>query len=91
MTVTSFKLASVGRSDIPKRINGSYSDMIENRQMISRAVTECVEHFHLEDGTVAIDNGDAQHKACHGRSLACMKKKIVENVNHVACMRSLYS
>ena len=41
--------------------------MIENRQLNSRAVTERVEHFHWEDGTVAIDNGDAQHKACHGK------------------------
>ena len=41
--------------------------MIENRQMNSRAVTERVEHFHWEDGTVAIDNGDAQHTACHGK------------------------
>ncbi|QHN83342.1 Transcription factor [Arachis hypogaea] len=46
MTVTSFKLASVRRSDRRKRINGSYSDMIENRQMISRAVTAHLEHFH---------------------------------------------
>ncbi|QHO38584.1 uncharacterized protein DS421_4g121670 [Arachis hypogaea] len=35
MTVTSFKLAIVWRSDRRKRIDGSYSDMIENRQMIS--------------------------------------------------------
>ena len=34
MAVTSFKLASAGRSDRRKRINGSYS-----RQMISHAVT----------------------------------------------------
>ena len=38
MTVTSFKLASVGRSDSRKRISGFYSNMSENRQMISRAV-----------------------------------------------------
>jgi len=46
MTVTSFKLTSVGRSDRRKRITGFYSDMIENRQMISRAVTEHLDHFH---------------------------------------------
>ena len=39
--------------------------MIENRQLNGRAVTERVEHFHWEDGTVAIDNGDAQHTTCH--------------------------
>ena len=46
MAVTSFKLAIVGRDDKRKRINGFYSDMIENRQMISRAVTEHLDHFH---------------------------------------------
>ena len=41
MTVTSFKLASVGRSDRRKRINEFYSNMSENRQTISHAVTVC--------------------------------------------------
>ena len=50
MTVTSFKLVIVGRDDKRKRIKEFYSDMIENRQMNSRAVTERVEHFHREDG-----------------------------------------
>ncbi|QHO35389.1 uncharacterized protein DS421_9g275040 [Arachis hypogaea] len=40
MTVTSFKLAIVGRDDKRKRINGFYSDMIENQQMISRAIVQ---------------------------------------------------
>ena len=38
MTVTSFKLAIVGRDDKCKRIIGSYSDTIENRQLISHTV-----------------------------------------------------
>ena len=38
MTVSSFKLASAGRSDRRKRIERSYFDISENRQMISRAV-----------------------------------------------------
>ena len=67
MTVTSFKLASVGRSDRCKRINGSYSDMIENQQMISRAVTAHLDPFLLEGWMVAIDNGKTQHTACHGK------------------------
>ncbi|KAL4391050.1 hypothetical protein AHAS_Ahas03G0206300 [Arachis hypogaea] len=46
MTVTSFKLASVRRDDKCKRINGFYFDMIENQQLISRAVTEHLDHFH---------------------------------------------
>ena len=48
--MTSFKLASVGRDDKRKRINEFYSDMIENQQLISRAVTEHLDHFHLKDG-----------------------------------------
>ena len=67
MTVTSFKLASVGRSDRRKRINGSYSSMIENRQMNSRAVTEHLGPFSQRGWDVAIDNGDALYKACHGK------------------------
>ena len=39
-----------GVSDRRKRITGFYSGLIENRQMDSRAVTGCVEHFHWEDG-----------------------------------------
>ena len=46
MTVTSFKLLKAGRDDKRKRIKGFYSNLIENRQMISRAVTERVEHYH---------------------------------------------
>ena len=46
MTVTSFKLAIAGRDDKRKRIKGFYSNMIENRQMISRAVTKHLDHFH---------------------------------------------
>ena len=65
MAVMSLKLASAGRSDRRKRINGSYSSMIENRQMNSRAVTEHLGPFSLREREVAIDNGDAQHIACH--------------------------
>ncbi len=79
MTVTSFKLAIVGRDDKRKRINGFYSDMIENRQMISRAVIRAFGHFSLRGWEVAIDNGETLHTACHGRSLACMEKKTVGN------------
>ena len=46
MTVTSFKLAIVGRDDKRNRTKEFYSDMIENRQMISRAVTEHLDLFH---------------------------------------------
>ena len=46
MTVTSFKLAIVGRDDKRKKIKVFYSNMIENRQMISRAVTEHLDLFH---------------------------------------------
>ena len=67
MAVTSFKLASVGRSDRRKRITESYSSMIENRQMISRAVTVHFGPFLLRGRDVAIDNGNAQHTACHGK------------------------
>ena len=35
-----------GVSDRRKRITGFYFGLIENRQMDSRAVTGCVEHFH---------------------------------------------
>ena len=40
--------------------------MIENRHMISHAVTA---HWTIFTGgwDVAIDNGDALHKACHGK------------------------
>ena len=65
MAVTSFKLASAGRSDRRKRITESYSSMIENRQMISRAVTAHFGPFSLRGRDVTIDNGDAQHTACH--------------------------
>ena len=65
--MTNFKLASAGRSDRRKRINGSYSSMIENRQMNSRAVTEHLGPFSLRGWDVTIDNGDALHKACHGK------------------------
>ena len=56
MAVTSFKLASAGRSDRRKRITESYSSMIENRQMISRAVTAHLGPFSLRGRKVAIDN-----------------------------------
>ena len=46
MTVMSFKLTIAGRDDKHKRINGFYSSMIENRQTISRAVTEHLDLFH---------------------------------------------
>ena len=46
MTVTSFKLLKAGRDDKRNRIKGFYSNLIENRQMISRAVTEHLDHFH---------------------------------------------
>ncbi|QHO07603.1 Plasma membrane ATPase [Arachis hypogaea] len=65
MDVTSFKLASAGRSDRRKRITESYSSMIENRQMNSRVVTAHLGPFSLRGWKVAIDNGDALHKACH--------------------------
>ena len=65
MAVTSFKLASAGRSDRRKRITESYSSMIENRQMNSHAVTTHLGPFSLREREVAIDNGDALHKACH--------------------------
>ena len=55
MTVTSFKLAIVGCSDRRKRINEFYSDMIKNRQMISRAVTRAFGPFSLRGWDVAID------------------------------------
>ena len=67
MAVTSFKLAIVGRSDGRKRIKGFYSDMIENRQLISRCCDRASGPFSLRGRDVAIDNGDAQHKACHGK------------------------
>ena len=67
MTVTSFKLVIVGHDDKRKRINGFYSDMIENRQMISRVVTRAFGPFSLRGWDVAIDNGDALHTACHGK------------------------
>ena len=65
--MTSFKLASAGHSDRRKRITESYSSMIEDRQMISRAVTAYFGPFSLRGRDVAIDNGDAQHKTCHGK------------------------
>ena len=46
MTVTNFKLLKAGRDDKRKRIKGFYSNLIENRQMISRAVTEHLDLFH---------------------------------------------
>ena len=67
MTVTSFKLAIVGRDDKRKRINRFYSGMIKNRQMISRAVTRVFGPFSLRGWEVAIDSGDALHTACHGK------------------------
>ena len=50
MTVTNFKLASAGRSDRRKRITGFYPNLIENWQMISRAVTEHLDHFRKRIG-----------------------------------------
>ncbi|QHO15810.1 uncharacterized protein DS421_10g298100 [Arachis hypogaea] len=73
MTVTSFKLAIVGRDDKRKRINGFYSDMIENRQMISRAVTRAFGPFSLRGWEVAIDNSDALHTACYGKEYEGLK------------------
>ncbi|QHN77449.1 Photosystem I P700 chlorophyll a apoprotein [Arachis hypogaea] len=67
MPVMSFKFASARRSDRRKRITESYSSMIENRQMISRAVTAHLGAFSLRGHEVAIDNSDALHKACHGK------------------------
>ena len=67
MAVTSFKLASAGRSDRRKRITESYSCRTNNRQMIIRAVTALFGPFLLRERDVAIDNGDALHKACHGK------------------------
>ena len=67
MAVTSFKLASTGRSDRRKRITESYSSIIEKRQMISRAVTAHFGPFSLRGRDVAIDNGDAQYTGYHGK------------------------
>ena len=67
MAVTSFKLASAGRSDRRKRITESYSSMIENRQMNSHAVIAHLGPFSLRGREVAIDNGNVQHTACHGK------------------------
>jgi len=73
MIVTSFKLVIVGRDDKHKRINGFYFDMIENRKMISRAVTRAFGPFSLRGWEVAIDNGYALHTACHGKEYEGLK------------------
>ena len=67
MTVTSFKLTSIGRSDRCKRINGSYYDTIENRQLISYMGNRRGP-FSLRGWMVAIDNGETLHKLAMERS-----------------------
>ena len=67
MTVTSFKLTSAGRNDRRKRINGSYSNISENRQMISRAVTAYMDLFSSERIIQPAIEG----------SHACLEKKTV--------------
>ena len=66
MVVTSFKLASAGRSDKRKRIVNPIPVWSRTDRWLAMQ-WQRIGPFSQRGWDVAIDNGDALHKACHGK------------------------